>query len=213
MPPARLIVLMRLPVAGNCKTRLIPALGPEGAAGLHEAMIQRTLREAREASKRCPIQIEVRYEGSCESLPPFLQDASLTCSRQGQGDLGQKMHRSLKAALAAGAPKAVLIGTDAPQLDARMLLRAMELLDVAPLVLTPAHDGGFCLIGSAGPVPDLAGIDWGSDRVLGQTLSRAAEIGLDYRLTETLHDVDRPEDLKHLPDDLARRVGLTGPQA
>jgi glycosyltransferase A (GT-A) superfamily protein (DUF2064 family) len=123
------------------------------------------------------------------------------------------MQRALKDALDAGAGKALLVGTDAPDLDAQMLCRVIELLDAAPLVLVPAQDGGFCLIGAKGPLPDLTGIDWGTDRVLSQTLSRATEIGLDYRLTETLRDIDRPEDLKHLPQDLAQSAGIGRCQA
>lgn len=206
-----LILFTRLPEPGCCKTRLIGALGAEGACRLHQAMTLWTLRQARIVAGQRPLRIEVHHAGGqSEELQQWL-GPGLTCRRQIEGDLGARMHRSLADALERGTPKALLIGTDAPGLDAPLLLEVLDVLDRHRLVLVPAEDGGFCLIGSAGPLPAMSGIAWGTSEVLEQVLSRGAEQGLDFHLTRPVRDIDRPEDLKYLPRKLLEESGLEIP--
>ncbi len=206
-----LILFTRLPRPGLCKTRLIGALGAEGACRLQQAMTQWTLRQARIAAGQRPLRIELHHAGGQQEQLQQWLGPELTCRRQARGDLGMRMHRALSDALNRGAPKALLIGSDVPELDAPRLLEALDLLHRHRLVLVPAEDGGFCLIGSTGPLPAMTGIAWGTDRALAQVLTQARKEGLEYQLTRPARDIDRPEDLRYLPPKLLAEFGLEIP--
>ena len=104
-----------------------------------------------------------------------------------------------------------LVGSDAPSIDAGYLKAARHALAEVDCVLGPALDGGYVLFGLRRFVPELfTGISWGEDSVLEKTLEKLAALGWSYRLLETLADIDRPEDLRHLPDSL--RAELPGPR-
>ena len=115
---------------------------------------------------------------------------------QGQGDLGDRMHRAFREAMATGAERAVIVGTDCPEITADLVQRAFHLLDRNDVVLGPAADGGYYLIGMRRLVPELfSGITWGTERVRQQTLTAARRAGVSVGLLDLLSDVDRPEDL------------------
>ena len=196
----RIQVFARAPRPGETKTRLIPALGPAGAARLHEHLIHRTLETARSAAPG-----EVELWCTPDLSDPFFE----ACARrhdvrlrlQEGEDLGARMHGALNDARSAGT-HAVLVGTDCPALTARHLRRAMTWLDAgADLVLGPAEDGGYVLIGAGRAEADLfRDMPWGTDRVFAETRKRAANLGLDVRCLPELPDLDRPEDLERFPD-------------
>jgi rSAM/selenodomain-associated transferase 1 len=198
----RILVFARAPVPGHTKTRLIPALGAAGAAALHGRLVERTLGEARLASS-------ARTELWCADPPehPFYSDCArrFGVDRRAQTgeDLGQRMNAALADALAR-ARVAVLIGTDSPDLDHGDLEAALlRLRRGIPVVLGPATDGGYVLIGLRRPMPGLfEGIDWGTNRVLEQTRRRLREIDSDWMELAPRHDIDRPADLVLLPADL-----------
>lgn len=205
------ILFTRLPQPGLCKTRLIGALGAQGACRLHEAMTQWALKQARLAASRRPLEIEIHHAGGRpEEFQQWL-GPGLTCRRQVEGDLGARMHRALADAFQGGAAKALLIGTDAPGLDAPLLLETLDLLDRYSLVLVPAEDGGFGLIGSTGPLPAMTNVAWGTEEVLAQVLAQARSQGLEFHLTRPIRDIDRPEDLRHLPRTFLQEFDLEIP--
>jgi hypothetical protein len=142
-----LIVFAKAPVAGRAKTRLIPALGAEGAAALAARLLDRALQQAAEAGLAA---IELCV--SPDATHPRLQGAAARYGAalmpQGEGDLGARMQRALSRRLAAH-PKVLLIGTDAPSLDARVLRAAAAALDEHDAVFVPALDGGYALVGLA----------------------------------------------------------------
>ena len=191
-PPARLLVFSRYPQAGKSKTRLIPALGPQGAAALQRRMTERTLAWARLAPYT---QIELCYDGDRAAMHAWLGRRANLRS-QGEGDLGMRMNHCLNRALAEGAPAALLFGCDIPGNTSSNLTRALEALREADLVLGPAKDGGYYLVGLKKPAPGLfEGMSWSHGQVLAQTLERAARLGLRSALVDTLSDVDHPRDL------------------
>jgi len=194
----QLIVLTRYPTPGKTKTRLIPALGEQGAADLHAAMVEHTLRWARRLRDRRPsATVQVRCDGGdSDQLRTWLGD-DLDVQPQGDGDLGQRMARAADDAFAEGTSAVVMIGTDCPDLTETLATQAFDALgDNRSLVLGPANDGGYYLIGLRRMVPELfADIAWGTDKVLNQTLAIAAQRNLSVTLLTTLNDVDRPEDL------------------
>ncbi len=207
-----LIVMAKEPQPGRVKTRLIPALGAEGAARLHRAFVGDILRRAVE---RHP---QVTLCHAPDDHPPVLASLvtrhSARMTPQGDGDLGARMARALHTQLVNTERGVLLIGTDSPTLPDAMLIDAAAQLDRADLVFGPSCDGGYYLVGAT---PTLladwsrvvealfCGIDWGSDRVLAQSLARGRKAGLSVALAPGWYDVDRPDDLtllrRHLSDD------------
>lgn len=197
----RVIVMAKAPVAGQVKTRLIPALGADGAARL----AARFLSEAVGQALACGAD-EVELCGAPGATHPafadIARDVRVALSDQGEGDLGQRMDRALARALGQGR-SAVLIGTDAPALDAATLRRACAALSDAngiDAVFGPAADGGYVLVGLRRPVAGLFdGIAWSTDQVMAQTRLRLADLGVRHVELPVLSDVDEPNDLVHVP--------------
>ena len=192
----RLIVFTRYPEPGKTKTRLIPALGPEGAVDLHRQMVDSTLTWARQLKNNSAISLEVRYEGGDEHQIRQWLGSDIPCCPQGNGDLGARMAQAFHEAFAAGMARVILIGTDCLGLTGGLVQTACEALMDNDVALGPAKDGGYYLIGLRKSIPQLfEGIPWGTGEVLPKTLRIAADLKLQVFLLEPLDDVDRPEDL------------------
>lgn len=200
MPPRlHLTVLAKAPVPGQAKTRLIPALGPEGAAALAERLLDHALGQALAAGFDT-VELCVTPDADHPAVQRQAARPGLRLSLQGGGDLGARMARALDRALAGGAAGALLIGTDAPALDAARLRAAAQALAQADAVAVPAHDGGYALIGLRRPAPALfEGMAWSTAGVMAATRARAAAAGLRLAELAPLHDIDEPADLVHLP--------------
>jgi rSAM/selenodomain-associated transferase 1 len=116
--------------------------------------------------------------------------------RQADGDLGRRMHQAFSENCGTERGSGVIMGTDCPDLSATVLWRAFDFLQRNDLVIGPADDGGYYLIGLRSPCSTLFdGISWGTDEVFDHTIARATALGLSFTRLETLHDIDRPEDL------------------
>ncbi|MEX0268047.1 TIGR04282 family arsenosugar biosynthesis glycosyltransferase [Leptolyngbyaceae cyanobacterium UHCC 1019] len=197
MPLDRLIIFTRYPEAGKAKTRLIPALGAEGAAMLHRQMTDHTFVQVQRLQFQHPICVEVRFAGGDRDLMQRWLGTDLMYTVQGEGDLGDRMGRSLQSALNAGVDRVLIIGTDCPDLTASLLEQAFCELEQHDLVLGPASDGGYYLIGIRRWIPRLfRGIAWSTASVLERTLAIAAELSLSVALLPVLSDVDYPADLE-----------------
>jgi uncharacterized protein len=195
---ARLIVFTRFPEPGKTKTRLIGRLGAVGAADLQREMTTHTLAEARVFAARGGAGVEVRYEGGGEAQMSETFGGDLRYVPQGGGDLGDRLVRAVATAFEDRAGTVLVIGSDCPGVTADLLERALDLLrgDARRVVLGPALDGGYYLIGLGRVVPELfEEVAWGTEHVLDRTIERARRAGLEVRLLEALADVDRPEDL------------------
>lgn len=192
----RLIIFTRYPEPGKAKTRLIPALGAEGAAHLHRHMAEHCLQQARSLQSVRPIELEIRFAGGTPAQMTTWLGADLSYQPQGEGDLGDRMARAFQTGFDAGRKSIVLIGTDCPDLDTYLLEQAFRELQQHDLVLGRATDGGYYLIGLRHPVPELfQGIRWSTSEVLAQTVEIAERLGLTIAYLPMLSDVDRPEDL------------------
>jgi uncharacterized protein len=191
-----LVVFTRFPEPHTTKTRLIPVLGPEGAAALQRHMTRRILRWAGLLQSELGLSVEVRFAGGDDQKMRECFGATFLYRPQGHGDLGSRMLRAAEDGFRQGAERTVIIGTDCPGITPQLALTAFDRLLDHPLVLGPALDGGYYLIGMRRPIPELfRDMHWGSSQVLADTLRRANGLDLSVSQLETLSDVDRPEDL------------------
>jgi uncharacterized protein len=195
-PKQHLIIFTRYPEPGKTKTRLIPVLGTVGAANLQREMTEYTIFQIKELQKATAISVEVRFAGGDWQLMQDWLGLDLVYQSQGEGDLGSRMARSLFEAFQSGAEQVIIIGTDCPGVNAQILATAFEKLHTFDLVLGPAIDGGYYLIGLRQPIPELfINIEWGTAQVFQKTVDIAQEINLSHVNLLPLADVDRPEDL------------------
>ncbi|MBD2125197.1 TIGR04282 family arsenosugar biosynthesis glycosyltransferase [Microcoleus sp. ZQ-A2] len=191
-----LIIFTRYPEPGNTKTRLIPVLGAEGAATLQRQMTEHKLAEVNQLLTFYPLSVEVHFAGGNEQLMQEWLGSSLVYRRQSEGDIGDRMASAFQLSFAAGMTAGVLIGSDCPDLNASLMAEAFQLLRQHDLVLGPALDGGYYLIGLRRLIPELfTGIPWSTAEVLQQTITIAKRLGLAVAKLPLLSDVDRPEDL------------------
>jgi rSAM/selenodomain-associated transferase 1 len=190
----QLAVLAKAPVPGLAKTRLIPALGPQGAARLQRQLTLQALRTALTAGLGV-VTLWCAPDARHRFFRALQRTAGLRCLAQPGGDLGERMHSAFRLHCAQG--PLLLIGTDCPVLRPDHLRQAAQaLIDGADAVLQPAEDGGYVLVGLRRPQPALfQGMTWSTDQVMAQTRQRAREAGLRLHELDMLWDLDRPEDL------------------
>lgn len=192
----QLHVYTRYPEPGKTKTRLIPALGEKGAARLSRRMTQHALATVERFAEKRTMEVFVLHEGgSDEQMKRWLETRWNLRPQQGDG-LGERLIHSFDQAFGEGADSVVTIGTDCPELSTGILVSAFDALVDSDLVIGPARDGGYYLIGLRRPAPKLfQGISWGTADVLGQTFNRVKKLGLRMAVLPSRSDVDRVEDL------------------
>ena len=192
-----MIVFGRYPVPGRTKTRLIPALGPAGAADLQRAFTERILAMALGA-RLAPVQFSFAG-GTPKQVRRWLAKPGLRIERQTGGDLGRRMHTAIAAAFDGGSRQVVLVGTDVPKANAGHLQAAFDALRTSDMVLGPSTDGGYWLIGLRRPVDVFRDIAWGSPFVLDQTLAAGRRFKLRIAQLDPQQDIDVPSDLTSVP--------------
>ena len=199
--------LAREPVPGQVKTRLQPHLSALEAAQLHELMVEHVCAMLC-SSAAGAIQLWVDGDPEAELFRRCREFGLSDVRIQQGGDLGQRMAHICEQGLLAH-KAVILVGSDAPSIDNDYLNSAMGSLTEVDVVLGPALDGGYVLLGLRRFVPELfAGIHWGEHTVLVETLAVIDRLGWSYHLLDPLPDIDRPEDLRFLPDTI--RAGLAG---
>lgn len=187
-PVPKVALFARFPRAEAAKTRLIPALGADGAANLHRRLVERTVAVVRASG--LPFAVWTTGAETAEFRHWLGPDVDLV--DQGEGDLGARLAR-------VPAP-AILLGADVPDLEPRHLLDAAAALGEVPVVIGPASDGGYYLLGFTEEMPSLwPDMPWGTERVLNDTEARLNAADVPFRRLEMLADCDRPEDLARWP--------------
>ncbi|MBI5060569.1 TIGR04282 family arsenosugar biosynthesis glycosyltransferase [candidate division KSB1 bacterium] len=185
-----LVCLARLPEFGKCKKRLAKEAGESEAFRIYSLLVSK-LKDLI-ATLPAGIKVQVRLTEPCSSdefHKTFGQRPN--CSVQCSGDLGSRMLEGAGAAFASGATKVVIVGSDVPGLTSEIIERAFFELNRFPLVIGPAQDGGYYLLGMREVRTELfADIPWGSPEVLERTQLAARSIGLPYSELEVLRDVD-----------------------
>lgn len=205
MTPTRIVILAKAPIAGFCKTRLIPALGAQGAARRAQHMMERTVRFAMDAQLG-PIGLCVTPRRQAFDWEGLNLPDGLIWSEQGEGDLGARMGRAAQRVTADG-EAILLIGTDGPGLDGSVMKSAAASLQDHDASLVPAVDGGYVLLGLKRSSPTLFdAMLWSTEVVAEETRQRLSRLGRRLSSLARLHDIDDPQDLAWLPDE--RQAGL-----
>jgi hypothetical protein len=195
-PNAVLMIFCKAPVPGQVKTRLIPELTAEQAAELHIELSTKTLQRATQ-SNLCPVQLWCSPTTDHDFFTESEAAYPLLLKQQQGADLGERMHHAFCSALAEYS-HALLMGCDCPSLTGQDLEEALTTLNQEnEVVIAPAEDGGYVLIGLNRPHPELFdNMPWGTERVLAQTRSRIERYKLRHHELNEQWDLDTPEDLE-----------------
>jgi len=190
-------MLARAPVAGQVKTRLIPALGPQGACDLQQLLLERALQLPAHGFSERFLWLDDLPSADLQALA---QRLGWTLVEQPAGDLGERMRRIATLGLAES-DAVILIGNDCPAIDGDYLQAACKTLQEQKVVIGPAEDGGYVLLGLRRMDATLfSDMPWGTERVFNITLKRLQQLGWPPALLPMLWDVDRPEDLPRLAE-------------
>ena len=202
---AALVIMAKVPIPGQVKTRLIPALGADGAAALAQQLLNHTVTTAQKTQAFAHVELCMSPSVDHPSLKAH--GFTLDITPQGDGDLGARMQRAFERLLH-NHDAVVMIGTDAPDMTAALLDRAASELTQSDAVFVPALDGGYTLIGLAKTHAHhlsrlFTGIPWSTGEVMAVTRDRlqslATGVGLKWHEYPPMADIDEPEDLVRLP--------------
>jgi len=189
-----LIQFTRAPQEGRVKTRMMPHLSASRACDLHCELTLWTCRQLL-ASGLGEVELSVAGDMHHALFSRCLVMGVSRVSQQCGADLGERMYNAIHRSLAQYA-RVILVGSDCPGIDGAYLRQAVAALHTAPLVLGPATDGGYVLLGARTITEDIfQGIPWGSDQVYTKTGIALARAGLDWVELPRLTDIDRPQDL------------------
>lgn len=203
--PAGLFLFTRFPQPGQTKTRLIPALGAVGAADLQRQMTEHLLRRFQGVCQEHLITLEVHFAGgNLTQMRRWLGDTAALMP-QCQGELGERLTFALQRGFAGGLQQIIVTGSDCPDIAEAQITRSLALLKTHDVVLGPAVDGGYYLIGlNRLYAPLFENIPWSTAQVLERTQAIAHQSNLSVALLDPLSDIDRPEDLPLWNAHLAR---------
>ncbi len=189
--PPTLVLFAKFPVPGYAKTRLIPALGAEGAARVHRHLTERTVATLLAAGAP----VEIRFAGAGEGeFRAWLGDGPVLVE-QVEGGLTERLCDASRPA------PHIFFGADTPDLTVTIVHSAIAALQRHDVVIGPADDGGYFLIGMQRARPELlSDMAWSTDAVFPETMRRCAQLGLSVATLPVLADCDRPSDLARWPD-------------
>ena len=190
MPPPRLLVFLKAARLGAVKTRLAATVGAVAALAAYRELVAATLQNLTLAAAELHVELRFSPDDAAREIAPWRR-VGWGAVAQGAGDLGERLARGFGDALGDGCQRVLVIGSDCPTVNAADLRAALVALEDHDVVLGPATDGGYWLLGLRAPQPELfTGIDWSTPQVLAQTLQRAAAAGLRVARLRELSDVD-----------------------
>src|SRR5437879_2438726 len=183
----KLFVFMRAPRPGTVKTRLAKAIGMEAACAAYRRLVETLLKQLRNIRA---VELCFSPDDAAAEIRSLLEE-DWNSRPQGGGDLGQRLQSAFERAFATGVKRAVIIGSDCPAITAEDIHEAWRSLRTHDVVLGPATDGGYWLIGLKRPQPQLfRDIPWSTERVFIETTKRIRQAGLSVQLLRELQDVD-----------------------
>ncbi len=185
-----LIIFIKNPVLGKVKTRLAEAVGDQQALEIYIALLEKTREEALQVKAK-----RFLYYSDRVQRDEWLEN-DFKKKPQSKGDLGQKMQAAFQHVMEQQQKKCIIIGSDCYDLSADIIERAFFLLDDSDVVIGPANDGGYYLLGMKSFHPALfMNVEWSTEKVLDQTLAHAKNLNLRVALLEELIDLDTFDDL------------------
>jgi len=190
MNKTALIVFQKNEILGKVKTRLAATLGNEEALKIYQILIAHTHHEI------IPIEAD-KYIFYSDFIPGSLEsnDSVLLHQVQTGNDLGERMKNAFELLFKKGYKKVLIIGTDCAALEAKHIQFAIQKLDLVDVVIGPAEDGGYYLLGMKKTIPNLfTEMEWSTEWVMTETISRLTQANLSYSTIETLSDIDQEED-------------------
>lgn len=191
MAKDQLIVFLKAPRPGTVKTRVAQTTGAERACSIYRELVETVLRKL---SPLKEVELCFAPDDASSEIQPWLRPG-WTARPQGEGDLGARLTRAFASTFADGAERVVIIGSDCPEVKTADIRAAWKELRTHDLVVGPAVDGGYWLIGLRTPQADLfRDISWSSDQVLAQTLAQARKQALRIQVLRILTDIDTEED-------------------
>jgi len=194
-PDSVILIFSKAPVVGQVNTRLVPYITAEQAANLHEELAHDRLKMCTSADL-CDVQLWCSPDTEHQFFSDCRQRYGVQLHSQSGNDLGERISGALKVLLGQY-KKIIIIGTDAPALEIDSIDSSINELEHSDIVLVPAEDGGYVLIGASKHHQDLLiDVPWGSESVLANTVRNIKRLGLEYSLLGKCWDVDRPEDLE-----------------
>ena len=194
------LVFEKNAILGQVKTRLASGMGELPALEIYKHLVQLTYS----ALEEVPVPVWTFFSDFIPESTHRIVENSLV--QQGQ-DLGERMSNAFARTFESGRDKVVLIGTDCPTLQSHHLLQAFEALNHSDLVLGPATDGGYYLIGMKSSAAYLfEGIAWSTSQVLSQTLHVASQQGLIVTLLSELDDIDTQEDWQRYSSQFENKI-------
>lgn len=206
---ALIIQFAKMPIAGQVKTRMLGSLNAIQACELHCDLMLWTCRTLT-ASNLADVELWVSGGGEHATIITCQNLGVAAVRTQSGSDLGERMFHAISDGLLRYR-KLVLVGSDCPAIDERYLTDALKALDDESLVLGPANDGGYVLIGATHIDASLfQGVSWGSDAVLDETRERLDASGRGWCELNSLPDIDRPEDLPLWEAIKNREEGVVG---
>ncbi len=183
----RLIVFVKAPRPGAVKTRLAKAIGASAAAAAYRQLVATLLNQLNGLGG---VEVCFSPDDAAGEVQHWLKHG-WSCSPQGEGDLGRRMYSAFQRAFHAGAKRVAIIGSDCPVIGVEDIREAWGGLQTHDVVLGPAADGGYWLIGLRQLQPDLfRDVCWSTDYVFAETLRRVQHAGLSVKLLRELADVD-----------------------
>ena len=201
-----LVLMARAPEPGRTKTRLIPDLGPDGAAALADAMFKDTIALAT-ADRSVTVHIAMDRAGDATYFASTAPGVDLF--EQRGATFGERLANAMTD-VTTGANIVVALGADCPHMASDTLEHAWECLEssTADVVLGPATDGGYYLIGWSKPRPEIvAPVEMSTPRVLADTTALASNLGLTLSLMDLEFDIDEIDDVRRLCRLLSRAEG------
>ncbi|MFQ5863091.1 MAG: TIGR04282 family arsenosugar biosynthesis glycosyltransferase [Candidatus Brocadiales bacterium] len=189
-----LMIFVKYPEPGKVKTRLAKTLGGEIAVELYRLMAEDIIRRLK-GCRRYKIIIFFDPPHRASDMKDWLGNDLCYIQQSGQ-DLGERLTNAFGVAFDSGARRAVVIGTDCLGITQGTVSKTLQCLDEKDVVIGPAEDGGYYLLGLSQYIPELFhSIDWSTNKVFHQTIEKAKRLSLSSTVLEPLRDVDEPSDL------------------
>lgn len=188
-----LIIFTKNPVLGKVKTRLASAIGDEDALRVHQSLVEETITKV----NHCHCDKVVYFSDGINAVNSF-SEHGFRQEVQTEGDLGKRMKHAFANEFENGYTSIVIVGTDCPDIDETTISLAFDQLVDKEVVLGPAYDGGYYLIGLSALYNELFDdIAWSTSTVFQSTVQRLHELSLSLGLTEKKQDIDTLDDLKN----------------